>query len=100
MKIDSSKDTKTLNQESLERQRATRNAKELAEAFALGGQTLSEALRSPEAQLSTKVRRQIKDQYRYEKNQYNGTGIDESFKTSIGNSNNIGLQNYFFYPPA
>jgi hypothetical protein len=98
MIIDSTKDTETLNQESLARQKATRNAKELAEAFALGGQTLSEALRSPEAQSSTKVRRQIKEQYRYEKNQYNGTGIDESFKSSIGNSNDIGLQNYFFYP--
>jgi hypothetical protein len=93
MIIDSNKDTETLNQESLARQKATRNTKELAEAFDLGGQTLSEALRSPKALSSTKERRQIKEAYRRAKDSANLTGENDSFKSSgIGNSNRIGLE--------
>jgi hypothetical protein len=56
-----------------------RKAQEEASRAALGGMTLSEALRTPEAQSSTRVRRQIKETYRKAREAQNSTGVDESF---------------------
>lgn len=56
-----------------------RKAQEEASRAALGGMTLSEALRTPEAQGSTRVRRQIKETYRKAREAQNSTGVDESF---------------------
>jgi len=68
----------------------------VGEAFgeaALGGKTLSEALRSPLAQRSTKERRRIKEAYRQAFESANLTGEDDSFTSGgVDNSNKAGLE--------
>ncbi len=60
---------------------------------ALGGQTLSEALRSPKAQTSTKERRRIKEAYRKAFESANLTGEDDSFTGGgVDNTNKTGLE--------
>lgn len=67
----------------------------IGEAFgeaALGGRTLSEALRSRAAQTSTKERRRIKEAYRRAKESANLTGENDSFKSGgIDDSNDVGM---------
>lgn len=68
----------------------------VGEAFgeaALGGRTLSEALRSPRAQTSTKERRRIKAAYRQAFESANLTGENDSFTGGgVDNSNKAGLE--------
>lgn len=66
------------NKYSLLRQRETREATQRGED-ALGGLSLSEALRTPAAQRSTKVRRAIKAAYNKAKNEGNLTGTNDIF---------------------
>lgn len=68
----------------------------VGEAFgeaALGGRTLSEALRSPRAQTSTKERRRIKAAYRQAFASANLTGENDSFTGGgVDNTNKTGLE--------
>jgi hypothetical protein len=68
----------------------------VGEAFgeaALGGRTLSEALRSPLAQTSTKERRRIKAAYRQAFASANLTGENDSFTAGgVDNTNTTGLE--------
>jgi len=80
-KIDS---TKSIDQRNIERreraaEREARRNFEDAARTALGGMTLSEALRTPAAQSSTRVRRAIKEAYRKAREEQNSTGVDENF---------------------
>ena len=52
-----------------------------------GDVTLSEALRSPLAQQSTKVRRAIKNAYRDSVQETNQTGVTETYLTSVDDPN-------------
>ena len=80
-KIDNTKSVDQRNIERRERatEREARRNFEDAARTALGGMTLSEALRTPAAQSSTRVRRQIKDTYRKVREAQNSTGVDENF---------------------
>ena len=76
--------TKSVDQRNIERrarasERATIKGFEDAARTALGGMTLSEALRTPAAQSSTRVRRQIKETYRKAREAQNSTGLGENF---------------------
>ena len=73
--------TKTVEERNAEA-RARGAERRLQEAFAknaMGGLTLSEALRTPEAQRSTKVRRNIKKLYRGELDEDNGQTRNQNF---------------------
>lgn len=52
-----------------------------------GDVTLSEALRNPLAQQSTKVRRAIKDAYQLSIQNTNQTGLNDSYLTSVDDPN-------------
>lgn len=79
-------------QEAKERSRVRAVGEAMGEA-ALGGQTLSEALRSPLAQTSTKERRRIKAAYRQAFESSNLTGENDSFTGGgVDNSNKAGLE--------
>ena len=69
--------------------REARKAREEAGKAALGGMTLSEALRTPEAQRSTRVRRQIKEAYTKAGEALNSTGVDESFDDNGVNDSTV-----------
>ena len=86
--------TKSVDQRNIERrarasERATIKGFEDAARTALGGMTLSEALRTPAAQSSTRVRRQIKETYRKVREVQNSTGVDESFDDKGVNDSTI-----------
>jgi len=66
------------NKYSILRERENREAIQRGED-ALGGRTLSEALRTRAALRSTRVRRQIKAAYNKAKNEGNLTGTNDSF---------------------
>jgi hypothetical protein len=53
-----------------------------------GTQSISEALRSPLAQQSTKVRRAIKEAYNQNIERTNQTGTTDSYLTSVDDPNN------------
>lgn len=79
-------------QEAKERARVRAVGEAMGEA-ALGGQTLSEALRSPLAQTSTKERRRIKAAYRQAFESANLTGENDSYSGGgVDNSNKVGLE--------
>jgi hypothetical protein len=79
-------------QEAKERSRVRAVGEAMGEA-ALGGQTLSEALRSPLAQTSTKERRRIKAAYRQAFGSSNLTGENDSFTGGgVDNTNKTGLE--------
>ncbi len=58
-----------------------------------GDTTLSEALRQPLAQQSTKVRRAIKESYEKTLEESNQTGVTDSYLTSVDDPNNSSVDN-------
>ena len=81
-KIDSSKSVEERNQEARERSRERKMERGFAKAR-LDGMSLSERLRQPDAQSSTRIRRRIKQLFKDEDARRTFSGTDQTFYGGI-----------------